>query len=92
MRQMATLASDRLEPAEPNRDELPRLESSRRILVNDSQKLLFRAHRKNQTAHWLELLEQSRRRLLGRRRNQDLVEWRALGPTARPIADTNADI
>lgn len=47
----------RLEPAEPNRDELPRLELPFRTLVDDSQHLFFRAHRKNEAAHWLELLK-----------------------------------
>ncbi len=85
--------SHRFEPAEPNRDEFPRLELPCRILVDDSQELrVFRSHRQNQASPRLELLKQSRGCAVGRDSDKNLVEWGVLRPAARPVSDANADI
>jgi hypothetical protein len=83
----------RLEQTEPDGHKLSKMGSPGRVFLEHRQLLfLGRARGQHHPAAGLELLDQGRRRQLGRRRDDDLVVGRMLGPPQGTIADADTDV
>ena len=84
---------DRLEPAEPHRDQLPNTGLSIRPFVDDREPLcLVQAQRQNDPSSGFDLIEDRRRQSLGGGRQQGSIVGRVLAPATRPVSDADGDI
>src|SRR5215510_4426810 len=84
---------DRLEPAEPHRDQFPNTGLSIRPFVDHREPLcLVRAQRQNDPSSGFDLIEDRRRQSLGGGGQQGSIVGRVLAPATRPVSDADGDI
>ena len=84
---------DRLEPAEPYRDQFANTGVSIRPFVDHREPLpLVRAQRQNDPSSGFDLIEDRRRQSLGGRRQQGSIVGRVLAPATRTVSDADGDI
>ena len=77
---------NRLEPAEPHRDQFPSTGLSIRPLVDHREPLrLVRAQRQNDPSSGFDLIEDRRRQSLGGGRQQGSIVGRVLAPATRTV-------
>ena len=77
---------NRLEPAEPHRDQFPSTGLSIRPLVDHREPLrLVRAQRQNDPSSGFDLIEDRRRQSLGGGRQQGSIVGRVLAPATRNV-------
>ena len=84
---------DRLEPAEPYRDQFANTGVSIRPFVDHREPLpLVRAQRQNDPSSGFDLIEDRRRQSLGGGRQQGSIVGCVLAPATRPVSDADGDI